>query len=79
MKSQVHYLLESRKKQRRHCEEESNDDVAIQDQIANNYSVLNEDDICDIAYEFQEAVIEVLAKKTIRAAIEYGAKTIGIV
>jgi N6-L-threonylcarbamoyladenine synthase len=79
MKSQVHYLLESRKKQGRHCEEESNDDVAIQDQIANNHSVLNEQDIYDVAYEFQEAVIEVLAKKTIRAAIEYGAQTIGIV
>ena len=58
MKSQVHYLLESRKKQNKE---------------------LSEQDICDIAYEFQEAVIEVLAKKTIRAAIEYEAKTIGIV
>jgi len=58
MKSQVHYLLESRKKQNKE---------------------LSKQDICDIAYEFQEAVIEVLAKKTIRAAIEYEAKTIGIV
>lgn len=58
MKSQVHYLLESRKKQNKE---------------------LTEQDICDIAYEFQEAVIEVLAKKTIRAAIQYQAKTIGIV
>ncbi len=58
MKSQVHYLLESRKKQKKE---------------------LTEQDICDIAYEFQEAVIEVLAKKTIRAAIQYQAKTIGIV
>lgn len=58
MKSQVHYLLESRKKQNKE---------------------LNEQDICDIAYAFQEAVIEVLAKKTIRAAIEHQAKTIGIV
>jgi N6-L-threonylcarbamoyladenine synthase len=58
MKSQVHYLLENRKKQNKE---------------------LSEQDICDIAYEFQEAVIEVLAKKTIRAAIEHGAKTIGIV
>lgn len=40
---------------------------------------LTEQDICDIAYEFQEAVIEVLAKKTIRAAIQHQAKTIGIV
>ncbi len=58
MKSQVHYLLESRKKQNKE---------------------LSEQDICDIAYAFQEAVIEVLAKKIIRAAIEYEAKTIGIV
>lgn len=58
MKSQVHYLLESRKKQNKE---------------------ITEQDICDIAYEFQEAVIEVLAKKTIRAAIQYEAKTIGIV
>jgi tRNA A37 threonylcarbamoyltransferase TsaD len=40
---------------------------------------LNKQDICDIAYAFQEAVIEVLAKKTIRAAIQYSAKTIAIV
>lgn len=35
--------------------------------------------ICDIAYEFQEAVIEVLGKKLVQAAHEHGAKTIGIV
>lgn len=58
MKSQVHYLLESRKKQNKEFDDQ---------------------DICDIAYAFQEAVIEVLAKKTIRAAIQYQAKTIGIV
>jgi len=58
MKSQVHYLLQNRKKQNKE---------------------LSEQDICDIAYEFQEAVIEVLAKKTIRAAIEYEAKTVAIV
>ncbi len=34
--------------------------------------------VCDIAYEFQEAVIEVLVKKLVRAAIQYSAKTIGI-
>jgi len=58
MKSQVYYLLDSRKKQNKE---------------------LTEQDVCDIAYEFQEAIIEVLAKKTIRAAIQYQAKTIGIV
>lgn len=35
--------------------------------------------VCDIAYEFQEAVVEVLAKKLVQAAHEFGAKTIGIV
>lgn len=34
--------------------------------------------VCDIAYEFQEAVIEVLVKKLLRAAIQYDAKTVGI-
>ena len=34
--------------------------------------------ICDIAYEFQESVVEVLVKKLTRAAIQYWAKTIGI-
>lgn len=35
--------------------------------------------ISDIAYEFQEAVVEVLGKKLIQAAHEFGAKSIGIV
>ncbi|MCX6822566.1 MAG: hypothetical protein NTX91_01025 [candidate division SR1 bacterium] len=39
---------------------------------------LTEELICDIAYEFQEAVIEVLVKKLLRAAIQYGAKTVGV-
>jgi N6-L-threonylcarbamoyladenine synthase len=34
--------------------------------------------ICDIAYEFQEAVVEVLVKKLVRAWIQYEAKTIGV-
>ena len=34
--------------------------------------------ICTICYEFQEAVVEVLAKKLFRAGIAYEAKTIGI-
>jgi len=39
---------------------------------------LTEELICEIAYEFQEAVVEVLVKKLIRAWIKYGAKTLGI-
>ena len=40
--------------------------------------MLTEDLICAVAYEFQEAVVEVLAKKIIKAATLHGAKTIGI-
>jgi N6-L-threonylcarbamoyladenine synthase len=34
--------------------------------------------ICDIAYEFQEAVVEVMVKKLVRAWIAFGAKTLGL-
>jgi tRNA A37 threonylcarbamoyltransferase TsaD len=33
-------------------------------------------EIADIAYEFQESVVEVLGKKLVRAALKYNAKTI---
>lgn len=39
---------------------------------------LTEQSTCDIAYEFQEAVVEVLAKKLIKSWIAYQVKTIGI-
>jgi len=39
---------------------------------------LDEQLIADIAYEFQEAVVEVLGKKLIQAAHSFNAKTIGI-
>ena len=39
---------------------------------------LTEDLICAVAYEFQEAVVEVLAKKLIKAGRAYGAKTLWI-
>ena len=32
--------------------------------------------VCDIAYEFQEAVVEVMVKKLVRAGIFFGAKTL---
>jgi tRNA A37 threonylcarbamoyltransferase TsaD len=32
--------------------------------------------ICDIAYEFQEAVVEVMIKKLVRAGMFFGAKTL---
>lgn len=34
--------------------------------------------VCDIAYEFQEAVVEVMVKKLVRAWIAFGAKTLGL-
>lgn len=34
--------------------------------------------VCDIAYEFQEAVVEVMVKKLVRAGIEFWAKTLGL-
>lgn len=39
---------------------------------------LTEQLICDIAYEFQEAVVEVMAKKLLQAAQEFWAKSIAI-
>jgi tRNA A37 threonylcarbamoyltransferase TsaD len=39
---------------------------------------LTEDDIHDIAYEFQEATVETLAKRLLKVAKEYGAKTIAV-
>ena len=42
------------------------------------WKTLSEQDICDIAYEFQEATVETLWKRLIRAAKMYGAKTIAI-
>lgn len=34
--------------------------------------------ICDIAYEFQEATVEVLVKKLVRAGITFDACTLGL-
>lgn len=39
---------------------------------------LTEDLICDIAYEFQEAVVEVLAKKLIQAGEQFGAQALAL-
>ncbi|MDD3262366.1 MAG: hypothetical protein PHR61_00815 [Candidatus Absconditabacteria bacterium] len=47
-------------------------------QLEERKVTLTEDLICEIAYEFQEAVVEVLAKKLLRAGAKYEAKTLGI-
>ncbi len=47
-------------------------------QLEEKNIALTEDLICEIAYEFQEAVVEVLAKKLVRAWTKYEAKTLGI-
>lgn len=40
---------------------------------------LSEQDICDIAYEFQESVAEVLAKKLVKSALAYKARSLAVV
>ena len=42
------------------------------------WKTLNEQDICDIAYEFQEATVETLWKRLIKAARMYWANTVAI-
>ena len=44
----------------------------------NEWKSLNEQDICDIAYEFQEATVETLWKRLIKASKMYWAKSIAI-
>ena len=46
--------------------------------IEKEWNTLTEHDICDIAYEFQEATVETLWKRLMKAAKMYGAKTIAI-
>lgn len=46
--------------------------------IEKEWKTLTEHDICDIAYEFQEATVETLWKRLMKAAKMYGAKTIAI-
>lgn len=46
--------------------------------IEKEWKILTEQDVCDIAYEFQEATVETLWKRLIRAAKMYGARTIAI-
>jgi N6-L-threonylcarbamoyladenine synthase len=40
---------------------------------------LSEQDICDICWEFQDCVTDILTQKLLQAAEKYSAKTIGIV
>ncbi len=44
--------------------------------LEKKWTPLTEELICDIAYEFQEAVVEVMVKKLIRAGIAFDAKTL---
>ena len=41
------------------------------EKLKKDWVELTEELICDIAYDFQEAVVEVLAKKLVQAAEEY--------
>jgi len=47
-----------------------------EDKLWRTENIFSEQEIADIAYEFQESVVEVLGKKLVRAAIKYDAKTI---
>ncbi len=44
--------------------------------LEKKWTPLTEELICDIAYEFQEAVVEVMVKKLVRAWIAFDAKTL---
>jgi N6-L-threonylcarbamoyladenine synthase len=46
--------------------------------LKNKEIQIDEQVICDIAYEFQEAMVEALAKKLLQAGLEYNTQTIGI-
>ena len=48
------------------------------EKLKKDWVELTEQLICDIAYDFQEAVVEVLAKKLVQAAEEYWAQTLGL-
>ncbi|MFA7298825.1 MAG: tRNA (adenosine(37)-N6)-threonylcarbamoyltransferase complex transferase subunit TsaD [Candidatus Absconditabacterales bacterium] len=47
-------------------------------QVTGGKTDIPEQLICDIAYEFQEAVVEVMIKKLVRAGIAFDAKTLGL-
>ncbi len=68
MKSQVSSLL---KKLRDEGQGERDEEL-----VPSSMHQLSEELICDIAYEFQEAVVEVMVKKLVRAGIAFGAKTL---
>ena len=46
--------------------------------LERDWIALTEQLVCDIAYEFQEAVVEVLSKKLIQAAEHFGAKALAL-
>ena len=48
------------------------------DKYKNEWKSLIEQDICDVAYEFQEATVETLWKRLMKAAKLYWAKTVAI-
>lgn len=49
------------------------------EEMNKNNVLLDAQKACDIAYAFQEAVVEVLAKKLVKTGVKLGAKTLGIV
>lgn len=48
------------------------------EKLEKNWTPLENELIADIAYDFQEAVVEVLSKKLLQAGIQFGAKSLAI-
>ena len=48
------------------------------EKLEKNWISLTDQLICDIAYDFQEAVVEVLSKKLIQAGQTFGAKSLAV-
>lgn len=72
MKSQVSFLLKKLRDKEQGTRNEENN----WDHVLWTMSPLPEELVCDIAYEFQEAVVEVMIKKLVRAWIAFDAKTL---
>ena len=72
MKSQVSFLLKKLRDKEQGTRNEENN----WDHVPWTMSPLPEELVCDIAYEFQEAVVEVMIKKLVRAWIAFDAKTL---
>lgn len=72
MKSQMSFLLKKLRDKGQGIRDKKND----WDHVPESMSQIPEELVCDITYEFQEAVVEVMVKKLVRAGIAFNAKTL---